>query len=160
VRARPLPADKGGQQGGPPGSRTDHEPRGPAVDGRFDHRPQDQPDGGDRQEHPGQVATQGVGVARVRHEPPGEQRRAEGDRDVDEEHRAPPEVGEQQPADDRAEGEADTVRPGPKPDRVKRSARLWVPTYREAAQPSGSRSTDGRVDGEGPGFGIEHRSRP
>ena len=100
MRARPLPADKGGQQGGPPGSRTDHEPRGPAVDGRFDHRPQDQPDGGDRQEHPGQVATQGVGVARVRHEPPGEQRRAEGDRDVDEEHRAPPEVQQQRALDE------------------------------------------------------------
>ena len=57
------------------------------------------------------------GVPRVWHQPGGGEQAGRGDGHVDQEDRAPPEVGQQQAADDRAEGHADADGTAPQGDR-------------------------------------------
>ena len=72
----------------------------------LDHRPQQQAEAGDRQQRAERVGPLRVGVERVGDERDREREPEQRDRHVDQEHRAPGEVREQQPADDRAERDA------------------------------------------------------
>ena len=139
---RPSAADRGGQPrvaeqlhvqrrvaepGLVPGEEGQHEQ---ARRGGAEHVPVDpgallaalddavhhQHQAGDGQQHAEVVDPARARVPRLGHEQQDRDHADRGERDVDQEDRAPPEVGEQQAADDRADGHADAHGGGPDAD--------------------------------------------
>ena len=78
---------------------------------------------GDGGEHADEVDPPGAGVLRLGHQQRGRHHARGAERHVDQEHRAPPEVDEQQAADDGADGDADADGDGPDPDGAGRAPR-------------------------------------
>jgi hypothetical protein len=73
---------------------------------------------GDRQQHTDQVDLSGTRVTRLRHQDGDRKQTEQHDGHVDQEDRPPPEVFEQEPAEQRADGNGQTDRAGPDADRL------------------------------------------
>ena len=108
----------------PPGQRHYGGHASPADVARPNDSEHDDRDSSDRQQHADRIQATGLRVARVGNEPGHEHERDGDDRDVDEEHRAPPEVRQQQAAGDRADRDREADRAGPDPDRLRPLGRV------------------------------------
>jgi hypothetical protein len=102
-----FPGHERGQQGGTGDQRGDDEPVIPAALRDLDH-PVHEADQADRGQDGAEEVDPGRrGVLRLRYQQRDRDQGEQHDGYVDQEHRAPPEVAQQVPADDRAEWHAD-----------------------------------------------------
>ncbi len=88
------------------------------MDRRLDDGPEHQPEPGDGQQRPDQVGPQRRVILGVGDQQEPGHDADHGDRHIDQEHRAPPEVDQQQAADDRAERDPDAAGARPEADRA------------------------------------------
>ena len=112
-----LPDDEGGDRLRRRTRAPTIDRRGPTSTRRFDDPPQQQPEPEDGQPGTHRVGAARGGVLRVGHQPDRRRPARPGhDGHVDQEHRSPPEVGQQEPAQDRAERHPEPGRSRPDAD--------------------------------------------
>ena len=111
-----LPQAEHGEDGEAREQRADRGRRHPALGRALDDAVEQAAEAGHRQPGPDRVERLGVGVLGVRHQHPAADQRRQHEGHVDQEHRPPPEVLQQEAAGHRADGGAGAGEAGPDGD--------------------------------------------